>query len=74
MESEKYFAADADLADERVRLGLIEGDNDPITTRFLSAVGITRGWRCLEVGAGAVRLPAGWPSRSLTRERSSPPT
>lgn len=52
MESEKYFAADADLADERVRLGLIEGDTDPITTRYLSAVGITSGWRCLEVGAG----------------------
>lgn len=52
MGNERYFASDADLADERVRLSLIEGDSDPTTVRSLARVGITEGWRCLEVGAG----------------------
>lgn len=74
MESEKYFAADADLADERVRLGLIESDTDPITTRSLSAIGITRGWRCLEVGAGGGSITRWMAEQVGDAGKASPPT
>jgi SAM-dependent methyltransferase len=48
-----YFAADADAQDELVRLRLLENECDPHTRRYLDATGVGRGWRCLEVGAGA---------------------
>ena len=49
----RYFAADAEADDELARLGLIEDVFDPQTFRYLDAIGIGAGWRCLEVGAGA---------------------
>ncbi|HZU49840.1 MAG TPA: class I SAM-dependent methyltransferase, partial [Mycobacterium sp.] len=48
-----YFAAKADLQDELARLRLLEAECDPHTYRVLDAVGVSAGWRCLEVGAGA---------------------
>ena len=38
---------------ERARLRLIEELYDPASTRLLSSLGLTSGWRCLELGAGA---------------------
>ena len=35
------------------RLRLLERVYDPVTTRHLETLGVTRGWNCLEVGAGA---------------------
>jgi ubiquinone/menaquinone biosynthesis C-methylase UbiE len=48
-----YFAADADSQDELARLRLLEDECDPHTRRYLDAIGVGPGWRCLEVGAGA---------------------
>jgi SAM-dependent methyltransferase len=48
-----YFAADADSQDELARLRLLEDECDPHTRRYLDAIGVRAGWRCLEVGAGA---------------------
>ncbi len=53
MSSERrYFAADADFGDELTRTRLREREIDPFTKRQLSAIGVSEGWRCLEVGAG----------------------
>jgi ubiquinone/menaquinone biosynthesis C-methylase UbiE len=51
-----YFAAAADSQDELARLRLLEDQCDPDTHRYLDAVGVGPGWRCLEVGAGAGAL------------------
>ena len=52
--SEPYMFAEAyDLDTELGRLKLVESLNDPFTIRNLQATGVTSGWRCLEVGAGA---------------------
>jgi SAM-dependent methyltransferase len=50
---EQYFAANAEDADELARLRLIEAECDPSTLRYLDAIGVGAGWRCLEVAAGA---------------------
>jgi SAM-dependent methyltransferase len=47
-----YFAADADARAELARLRLIEAECDRDTLRYLDAIGVGNGWRCLEVGAG----------------------
>jgi len=49
---DRYFAADADAAFERERLRLLGQLMDPMTTGRLDRLGVGRGWRCLEVGAG----------------------
>ena len=38
--------------EERRRLELLEQCTDPTTARSLDAIGVERGWRCLEVGGG----------------------
>ncbi|MGH9004672.1 MAG: class I SAM-dependent methyltransferase, partial [Acidimicrobiia bacterium] len=38
--------------EERRRLELLEECLDPLTNRSLDAIGVERGWRCLEVGGG----------------------
>ena len=38
--------------EERRRLELLEQCLDPITIKSLDAIGVDRGWRCLEVGGG----------------------
>jgi 2-polyprenyl-3-methyl-5-hydroxy-6-metoxy-1,4-benzoquinol methylase len=47
-----YIASQTAEAFERERLGLLERIADPISQRRLTAFGIQKGWRCLEVGAG----------------------
>jgi SAM-dependent methyltransferase len=37
---------------ERHRLNLVEATEDPGSIRLLAALGVRRGWRCLEVGGG----------------------
>jgi SAM-dependent methyltransferase len=48
----RYLAKDSPDAFERERLGLLTHLADPITTRRLTDLGVGRGWRCLDVGAG----------------------
>lgn len=38
---------------ERARLALLEEVHDPYTVRQFDAIGVSEGWRCLDVGAGA---------------------
>jgi SAM-dependent methyltransferase len=38
---------------ERERLELLERFHDPLNTRLFDAIGVTEGWRCLDIGAGA---------------------
>jgi len=52
MSEEKYFASDHESDFERTRLALSESAYDPDTIRQLEALGVSEGWRCLEVGAG----------------------
>jgi SAM-dependent methyltransferase len=45
--------AGQDPGPERRRLQLLERLRDPVTVRRLRRLGVSAGWRCLEVGAGA---------------------
>jgi SAM-dependent methyltransferase len=63
-DGERYFAADADLDEERARLRLIQEASDPRTVRCLDRVGVGAGWQCLEVGAGAGSVAA-WLARRV---------
>lgn len=56
MSGRNYFAADFDRTLERERLGCLEAALDPISTRYLSALGVGERWRCLEVGGGGGSL------------------
>jgi SAM-dependent methyltransferase len=47
------YALDQDWPQERARLAAMEDLWDPGTKIAIEALGINRGWRCLEVGAGA---------------------
>jgi len=38
---------------ERERLELLERFHDPLSTRLFDTIGVTQGWRCLDIGAGA---------------------
>jgi SAM-dependent methyltransferase len=49
----RYWAADHDAVTERRRLELLEARYDPLSARRLDALGVSRGWSCLEVAAGA---------------------
>jgi SAM-dependent methyltransferase len=48
-----YFPAAIDADTESARLRLLEAGRDPGTISRLDRLGISPGWRCLEVGAGA---------------------
>jgi ubiquinone/menaquinone biosynthesis C-methylase UbiE len=52
MSNATYFAADSKNDVERERLTLYEGAYDPDTIRQLTARGVSKGWRCLEIGTG----------------------
>ena len=52
MRKEQYFATDSIEDIEWERVGLIGEVCDPITTRRIEALGISSGWRCIDVGAG----------------------
>lgn len=49
---QQYVAADIDADTESRRLRLLEACRDPGTIRRLDRLGVSRGWGCLEVGAG----------------------
>ncbi len=51
--AEPYFAAGSETSDELERLHLLGQMLDGDTTLRLAALGVSGGWRCLEVGAGA---------------------
>ena len=53
MSEEKYIAADEKDEEELKRVKLIEQILDPITIRHLETIRVSKGWNCLEVGAGA---------------------
>jgi SAM-dependent methyltransferase len=46
------YALDNAWEGTRLRLGFLERHTDPITHRRIDALGVGRGWRCLEVGGG----------------------
>ena len=52
MANDEYVLSHTADAFERERLNLLERVADPISQRHLAVLGIQRGWRCLEVGAG----------------------
>ena len=52
MTNKDGYIYDAASADERRRLELLERLNDPATVAHLEAIGVTSGWRCLEIGGG----------------------
>lgn len=56
MSDKSYFASSFDRGLERERLGCLEAALDPISTRYLSELGVGAGWRCLEVGGGGGSL------------------
>jgi len=51
--STRYWGASQDAISERRRLELLEARYDPLTFPRLDALGLSAGWSCLEVGAGA---------------------
>ena len=51
---------------ERDRMALAEFFLDPVTVRHLESIGVSEGWRCLEVGAGAGSV-ARWLTRRVGR-------
>lgn len=53
MSDSKYIFADTHDSREFERLLLIEKVFDPASRRRILTTGLTTGWRCLEVGAGA---------------------
>ena len=52
------YIYDANWESERARLAGLEAALDPNTTRYLTALGIGEGMRCLEVGAGGGSITA----------------
>jgi ubiquinone/menaquinone biosynthesis C-methylase UbiE len=48
----KYMASEMKLEADRERLSLIEQTWDPVTIRNLEMLGVSSGWKCLDVGAG----------------------
>jgi SAM-dependent methyltransferase len=52
MAEEHYVLSNTADAAERERLGLLEQTEDARSQRHLTALGIQRGWKCLEIGAG----------------------
>lgn len=58
-QDQEYLYAQTTFEEERARLQALEAENDPRTIRVLEQVGVTSGWRCLEIGAGAGSI-ASW--------------
>ena len=51
-DDDRYAMADNELLLESQRLHHGHAAADPATVECLEAIGVARGWRCLEVGAG----------------------
>jgi hypothetical protein len=52
MGKDDYLLSQTADAFERDRLAALERQSDPFSRRYLAALEIKQGWRCLEVGAG----------------------
>jgi SAM-dependent methyltransferase len=52
MSKDDYLLSHTADAFESDRLALLERQSDPLSRRYLAALGIQQGWSCLEVGAG----------------------
>ncbi len=52
MGEDQYILSHTADVSERERLGLMEHLHDARSQRYLTALSIQKGWRCLEVGAG----------------------
>ena len=61
-----YVLSKADENRENERLKNLEAASDAFTIRHLEAVGVTTGWRCLEVGAGGGSI-ASWLAHCVGR-------
>jgi SAM-dependent methyltransferase len=61
------YVFDNAWTEERRRLALLEAGWDPVTIAHLDAIGVTDGWRCLEVGAGGGSIAAWLCGRVGTR-------
>jgi SAM-dependent methyltransferase len=60
-DSRVSYRIDADqdqIEQERARLLALAAERDPTTCRILTDVGVTRGWRCCDVGSGAGTVAA----------------
>ncbi len=53
MSEHQYIGSGETDEVELNRLRLLERLFDPTTTRHLEMIGVSKGWKCLEVGAGA---------------------
>lgn len=53
MTESPYIFTDTQFESELTRLQLLEKILDPASHRLILATGLTKGWHCLEVGAGA---------------------
>lgn len=53
MEEYQYIFSDTQFTSELERLKVLEKVSDPTSRRRILATGMTIGWQCLEVGAGA---------------------
>ena len=58
MRDETKYAYDNARAVQRERLAALAEALDPGTVRHLDSIGVGRGWRCLEVGAGGGSIAA----------------
>jgi SAM-dependent methyltransferase len=52
-DNDDYAFAENELLLESQRLQYGHAANDPVTVECMEAIGVARGWRCLDVGAGA---------------------
>jgi SAM-dependent methyltransferase len=53
MSEQQYLPGSQEYELELNRLRLLEEIHDPVTIRHLEMLGVSQGWNCLEVGAGA---------------------
>src|SRR5262245_21635042 len=53
-----YFAEHVARDEESERLRNLQLAFDPLTTKRIEAIGIEKGWKCLEVGAGQGSMAA----------------
>ena len=72
MSEHRYIATDEKDEVELNRLRILERIFDPSTKRHLEMIGVSEGWKCLEVGAGTGSV-AQWLSRRIGQEEESWP-
>lgn len=64
---DRYIGADSEDSFEQRRMNLLQMLEDPGSIRRLTRIGVARGWRCLEVGAGDGSM-ARWLADRVGRE------